>query len=75
MEIGDAVSQTPLEQSYSRYWAFCTRIGAKPALFAKWLEMDSKGIKVGYKMERSEPKPASATIRDTAPSKLAVYGS
>ena len=75
MEIGDAVSQTPLEQSYGRYWTFCTRIGARPATFARWLEMD-KGVKSGHRLEReSKPNPASADLRDTAPSRLTVWGS
>ena len=76
MEVGDAVHQTPLERSYDAYQQFCRRVGAKPAAFSRWMEMDGKGIKSGHRLEReSQPRPANADPRDTPPSRLTVWGS
>jgi len=74
MEIGDVVplGSTPLESAYGNYLAFCQRLAIRPAEFARWLELDGKGIK--YKLEHSQPKTTSK-LYDTAPSQLAVHGS
>lgn len=42
MEIGDAIEQTPLEASYSRYEAFCKQLGIRPASFEHWKELERK---------------------------------